>query len=117
MAGVDSFGAVKIDIERALEDRVNSLVEGELTVGRLSSMLGTLRAIETVTKQIAALARQGLQITAMRAAIEGRRTADENEANQARDALAALDAQESALAERHQALAAHLETLEAALRA
>jgi len=114
---VDNFGAVKIDIEATVEDRVNALVESELTVAGLSKMLGTLRAVTVVTRQIAATAKHAAHLETTRAAIESRPAASENERNQAREALAGLDAQQSALAARHEALTAHLETLHAALRA
>lgn len=114
---VDNFGAIKIDIEASVEDRVNALVEAEMTVGGLSKMLGTLRAIATVTQQIAATAKQGAQVEGTRSALEGRVTAGENEKNQVREMLVVLDAQQAGLAARHQALSAHLETLQAALRA
>jgi len=114
---VDNFGAIKNDLETSIEDRVNALVEAELTVGGLSKMLGTLRALATVTKHIASTAREAGDIEVARARLAARPAAGENEKNQVREALAALAEHEAALAARHHALTEHLETLQSALRA
>lgn len=114
---VDNFGAIKIDIEASIEDRVNALIESELTVGGLSKMLGTLRALAVVTRHVASTAHEAGDVEIARARLAARPAAGENETNQVREALAALAEHEAALAARHQALTDHLETLQAALRA
>ena len=118
MAGVDTFGAVKVDIERALEDRINSLVERELNVSNVAAMLGTIQAIATVTAQIASNARQGLIVERVRDALQAKvATAPANEANELRESIDRANGRLAEILAQHQALAAHLETLDAALRA
>ena len=115
---VDTFGAIKVDIERMLEDRVNRLVEGELTVGSVSGLLGTIRAIAAVTGQIGAVARQALIVERVRDALQAKvATAPANEANELRESVDRANGRLAELLAQHQALTAHLETLDAALRA
>ncbi len=72
MAEVDTFGATKLDIEQYVEHRVNALVEAELTVGRVSDLLGTLLAIEGATRRLMDIERRAAQLEANHEALAQR---------------------------------------------
>lgn len=117
MPEVDTFGATKADIERLVEHRINSLVEGELSIGTISEVLGSLKAIEAVTARIADTERRAARAEAARDALRARlAAAGAEEGGRLREAMDDLESSIDQLQKTRFELSAHLEKLARTLR-
>jgi len=117
MPAVDTFGATKADIERQIEHTVNTLVEGELSVGKISAVLGVLGAIETVTRIIADAEQRAQRAEEARDALQARLDgADPTERNWISERMDELQARIAQLQASRYDLSAQLANLAHSLR-